>query len=362
MGIMKRRLLLTTALFLLLAGVALAQEYLDVIYLKNGDIIRGVIVEGANLTLPGAYVKIETGNGSVITILYADILKFTREKVAPKPMETSGPIQPVQAEAVRPPGAPMEFHKSKKWVNLDLGFYMGFLLGDDKKLEQLWNQGVPAPTEITWDESHNTMSLGLDFDLMLRPNDRFSVGPFFAASFTAPGATGELKWTSTGYLYYNGYYWVYYPPGTWNTKHELSFMNVVFGGRIRSIFPIKDATGAEMGNLSLEFSVGSLSLAGAGYRTYLDEDLVQQADFTGSAPYYSFGAGVSLYFSRISCFSAKFGYQTANIDEIKFEIIQDNYAPADEGKTGTVRSVTDNSNINVDFSEIYLNIAWTLMF
>lgn len=55
---MKRILLLATTLFLLLAGAVMAQEYFDVIYLKNGDIIKGVIVEGASLTNPSAYVKI----------------------------------------------------------------------------------------------------------------------------------------------------------------------------------------------------------------------------------------------------------------------------------------------------------------
>ncbi len=204
---MKRILLIITALLLLLAGAAMAQEYFDVIYLKNGDIIRGVIVEGASLTNPSAYVKIETGNGSIITVLYADILKFTREKnVTAPPVETVVPEETPRQTRARKPRAPVVFRKTHEWVDFDLGFKMGFLLGDDKDLEQLWTQAVPAPTEITWDEKHTSMGMGLDFDLMLRLDDKFSVGPFFAANFMAPGATGELKWTSTGYLYYNGYY------------------------------------------------------------------------------------------------------------------------------------------------------------
>jgi len=364
---MKRILLLITALSLLLAGAATADDYLDVIYLKNGDIIKGVIVEGATLTNPSAYVKIETGNGSVITILYADILKFTREKkvTAPPPEPvpvTEAPEPAAKQTHARKQRAPMEFRKSHEWVDLDLGFQMGFLLGDDKDLEQLWNQAVPAPTEITWDEKHNSMGLGLDFDLMLRPSDKFSIGPFFTANLMAPGATGELKWTSTGYVYWNGYYYVYYPAGEWYTKHKLDFSNVVFGARARALFPIKDPSGAEVANLSLEASLGNLSLAGAGYRTYLDGDLVQWAEFTGSSTYFAFGAGVSAYFSKISSLSAKFGFQSAGLDKIKFEIIQDDYSPGDEGRTGTVTSAADGSKITVGFSQIYMNIAWTLMF
>jgi hypothetical protein len=357
---MKRVTLLITAVFLLLAGAAMAQEYFDVLYLKNGDIIRGVIVEGASLATPSAYVKIETGNGSIITVLYADILKFTREKKAAAPPPEIVP--PAHAKSLGQPRAPIEFRKVHEWVDIDLGFKMGFLLGDDKDLEQLWNQAVPAPTEITWDEKHTSMGMGLDFDLMLRMDDRLSVGPFFAANFMAPGATGELKWTSTGYLYYNGYYWVYYPSGTWNTKHKLDFSNVVFGARARAIFPVKDPSGAEVANLSLEFSIGKLSLAGAGYRTYLDGDLVQWAEFTGSSTYTAFGAGVSAYTTRFSALSAKFGFQSAGLDKIKFEIIQDDYSTGDEGKTGTVTSAADGSNITVSFKEIFMTIAWTLMF
>ncbi|MDP2807126.1 MAG: hypothetical protein Q8O74_03185 [bacterium] len=360
---MKRILLLVTAVFLLLSGIATAQEYFDVLYLKNGDIIRGVIVEGASLASPSAYVKIETGNGSIITVLYADILKFTREKkaVAPPP-EIVQPAQPVHAKSLGQPRAPIEFRKVHEWVNMALGFKMGFLLGDDKDLEQLWNQAVPAPTEITWDEKHTSMGMGLDFDLMLRPDDKFSIGPFFAANFMAPGATGELKWTTTGYWYSFGDYLIYFPPGEWYTKHKLDFSNVIFGARARAIFPVKDPSGAEVANLSLEFSIGNLSLAGAGYRTYLDNSLVQWAEFTGSSTYYAFGAGVSAYTTRFSSLSAKFGYQSAGLDKIKFEIIQDDYSTGDEGRTGTVTSGADGSNITVSFKEIFMTIAWTLMF
>lgn len=56
---------------------ATQQDYIDVIYLKNGDIIKGTIIENA----PNNYIKIEIAGGSVFTIKYEDILKMTREKV-----------------------------------------------------------------------------------------------------------------------------------------------------------------------------------------------------------------------------------------------------------------------------------------
>lgn len=52
------------------------QDRIDVIYLKNGDIFKGIIIENA----PNDYVKIELPGGSIFTVKYADILKFTKEK------------------------------------------------------------------------------------------------------------------------------------------------------------------------------------------------------------------------------------------------------------------------------------------
>ncbi|GJQ61119.1 MAG: hypothetical protein SCALA702_01720 [Melioribacteraceae bacterium] len=64
-------------LVIILSSIVVAQNNLeDVVYLKNGDIIRGTIVEN----VPGDYIKILVGNSSTITVEYSTILKFTKEK------------------------------------------------------------------------------------------------------------------------------------------------------------------------------------------------------------------------------------------------------------------------------------------
>jgi hypothetical protein len=73
---MKRTYILL--IFIFVSSIAFAQQvYQDVIYLKNGDIAKGIIIEN----VPNDYVKLETKNGSVITFKYADIKKFTKEKI-----------------------------------------------------------------------------------------------------------------------------------------------------------------------------------------------------------------------------------------------------------------------------------------
>jgi len=68
-------------------------EYIDVIYLKNGDIIKGTIIENA----PNNYIKVEIAGGSIITIKYSDILKMTKEKVYKE--ETYNPRQKQYSQA-----------------------------------------------------------------------------------------------------------------------------------------------------------------------------------------------------------------------------------------------------------------------
>ena len=72
---MKRTLLF----FACLMGMtfAFAQTSLqDVVYLKNGSIIRGDIIE----MVPGETIKIMTSDGSVFVHDYADVQKFTKEQ------------------------------------------------------------------------------------------------------------------------------------------------------------------------------------------------------------------------------------------------------------------------------------------
>jgi hypothetical protein len=73
---MKTSLFLLILAFCLAVSSSLAQDRIDVIHLKNGDILKGTIIEN----VPNDYVRIELQGGSVFTVKYVDILKFTKEK------------------------------------------------------------------------------------------------------------------------------------------------------------------------------------------------------------------------------------------------------------------------------------------
>ena len=58
-----RKLLLVLTLLLSISTYVAAQNYTEVVYLKNGSIIKGVIIE----QVPNVSLKIKTGDGSLIS-------------------------------------------------------------------------------------------------------------------------------------------------------------------------------------------------------------------------------------------------------------------------------------------------------
>lgn len=72
-------------IFLIIMSIqAYSQEYLDVVYLKNGSIIKGNIVE----LIPNESVKLKTADGSLFVFTMDEIEKIDKEEViSVKPLE-----------------------------------------------------------------------------------------------------------------------------------------------------------------------------------------------------------------------------------------------------------------------------------
>lgn len=72
---MKRLLFLLCACFISIASMK-AQNLTEVLYLKNGSVIRGTIIE----QVPNESIKIQTSDGSVFAYSMADVLKISKEQ------------------------------------------------------------------------------------------------------------------------------------------------------------------------------------------------------------------------------------------------------------------------------------------
>jgi len=71
---MKRLIVGLVVLFPLLVS---GQELEDVVYLKNGSVIRGVIVE----QIPNISIKIKTKDGNIFVLKIEEIMKITKEEI-----------------------------------------------------------------------------------------------------------------------------------------------------------------------------------------------------------------------------------------------------------------------------------------
>ena len=88
--------LFTLILFAFITTVAIAQNnYQDVVYLKNGSIIRGVIIE----QVPNATIKIETADKSIFVYQMEEIQKITKEEKREDSTATNlRTLEPVSSE------------------------------------------------------------------------------------------------------------------------------------------------------------------------------------------------------------------------------------------------------------------------
>lgn len=82
---MKYLLLLFCALFMSIV-TANAQQYDDVVYLKNGSVIKGMIVE----QIPNESLKIQTRDGSLIVCEMDDVEKMAKELADGKRFPSAG--------------------------------------------------------------------------------------------------------------------------------------------------------------------------------------------------------------------------------------------------------------------------------
>ena len=74
---MPRYIVIICVLIFAVASQASAQHYQEVVYLKNGSIVRGIIVE----QIPGESLKIQVQGGSLFVFKMSEVLKIVKEPI-----------------------------------------------------------------------------------------------------------------------------------------------------------------------------------------------------------------------------------------------------------------------------------------
>ncbi len=81
-----KKCLLTLLGAILMVGSAWAQHYQEVVHLKNGSEIRGVVIE----QIPNQSLKIETADGSIFAYSMDEVAMITKEQPAPTRVKRVG--------------------------------------------------------------------------------------------------------------------------------------------------------------------------------------------------------------------------------------------------------------------------------
>ncbi|MBO8152298.1 MAG: outer membrane beta-barrel protein [Candidatus Marinimicrobia bacterium] len=100
-------------------------DYLDVIYLKNGDVAKGMIVEN----VPNDYVKLEIPGGTILTFKYSEIERFAKEKI-----ETSNSSNHSFNES--------SGLSASSDFDLDFGFKIGYYSPSEEVMQEIYGSGL----------------------------------------------------------------------------------------------------------------------------------------------------------------------------------------------------------------------------
>jgi hypothetical protein len=162
---MKSNLLFFVLLFssVLIPGINYAQSnYEDVVYLKNGSIIHGMIIE----QIPNESIKIQTYDKNIFVYKLDEVAKIAKEEFKPARAE----VVPVSSASVN---APVKARKEKGFINItELSHAMSF-----KKTHTYYDgNSQGAEFESHFDRANNAPSFGIQTVNGYQFNPYFSAG------------------------------------------------------------------------------------------------------------------------------------------------------------------------------------------
>lgn len=198
-------------LFMICAGIVYSQQMEDVLYLKNGSVIRGMIIEQT----PNVSVKIKTKDGSVFAYRYEEIEKFAKEEI-------KGSLYGEENKKIGTDGfIAKKLYISPKagygdWGNVTYGLsfeyavsnYFGigidgaFTTWDDLAYSFSDYDTSSGYTNYTLKYDYNLIGLLAGFSYHFNPGEKFD--PFVKAGFGYFLINSESKWSPkkpTGFTY-----------------------------------------------------------------------------------------------------------------------------------------------------------------
>jgi hypothetical protein len=186
-----KKLLLLFLVFFLSASYAYAQQYEDVVYLKNGSVIHGTIVE----QVPNVSVKVKTRDGNIFVYKIEEIEKMTKEV-----SENDGEGTDI-ADKNKTSGFFMRFDASVGFPTGELTKGWDVILGNNFHFGHIFSKNIIASGNLGWDmwmTSGTYSSAGNGYEI-------YWGGSFMAGSFKTPfvyfarvGGGGQVNFPPIG--------------------------------------------------------------------------------------------------------------------------------------------------------------------
>ena len=166
-----KKIVLSILLIFFACGSLFAQNTKDVVYLKNGGIIKGIIIE----QIPNQSIKIQTSDGSVFVYTMDEVEKFGKEQFTQTSFNEKSPVA-AWALSFLMPGCGQFYNGEGTKGGIMLGTYLvssgvfwfvSWPIGLTGMLATaIWSQ-IDAPISANRINRQNSSSLGLNDGLYL---------------------------------------------------------------------------------------------------------------------------------------------------------------------------------------------------
>lgn len=131
--------------FVLFTSLVYSQQgYQDVIFLNNGDIAKGIIIEN----VPNDYVKLEIDNGSTITFKYTDIMKFTKEKIPQNVENVSATKTNVENISTTKTNDNLSYEQNSDRMSVNFGGRIGYFSPSEEAISEIYGGGISFGIEL----------------------------------------------------------------------------------------------------------------------------------------------------------------------------------------------------------------------
>lgn len=176
-----KRLLFVLVSLMLMGAAAMAQNYRDVVYLKNGSIIKGVVLE----QVTGGDIKIQTADGSLFVYPSDQVIKVVKEVVSGK----SSSIGKSNA------AAPVENTEQFRGWRYSPGMGIGVALAKGGSATGIMEFGLGKDTS-----EQVYLGGGVQFMLPFMKDPEVSLGAFFENRIYFPSSSKISMQSATGFI------------------------------------------------------------------------------------------------------------------------------------------------------------------